>query len=371
MAPLRIGRGFSERGLSLGAALLAASVLLFFGPARSTPCLAQTAAQPLDAPFVVADPSTYDMREYPLPESQTNPSPVGRAHSITVAPDGRIWYSGLVQHNLGMFDPATETFRTWDTPTPRSRPHGIQAAPDGMIWLTLTGIPQNKIARFDPVTELFTEYILPRPAPYPHTVWIARNGDVYFTYEYGDGVGRIDRELQRVTDFAIPTKRSRPYGIQEGPDGYIWVVEFLANKIARLDPRTGEVREWTHPRAAEDPGLRRLAIDAQGRIWFVEHEIGAIGRFDPQTETWQSWWMPRYNGRRDQAYALNFDSKGLLYVSNFGGNYIGRFDPRTESWTIYPHISQPVNCRLMAIDANDVLWCAGSATPVLVRLEAR
>jgi virginiamycin B lyase len=347
---------------------LVGSALLLAGLARPAASQAQASA-PQDAPFVVADPATYDMREYPLPESPTNPSPQSRAHSITVAPDGRIWYSGLVQHNLGMFDPATETFKLWDTPTRLSRPHGIQAARDGMIWVTLTGIPQNKMARFDPVTELWTEYLLPRPAPYPHTVWIARNGDVYFTYEYGDGVGRIDRENHRVTDFSIPTHRSRPYGIQEGPDGNIWVVEFLANKIARLDPRTGEVREWTHPRAAEDPGLRRLAIDGEGRIWFVEHEIGAIGYFDPRTETWASWWMPRQNGRRDQAYALNFDSRGRLFVSNFGGNYIGRFDPRTTSWTVYPHISRPVNCRLMAIDANDVLWCAGSAQPVLVRLQ--
>jgi virginiamycin B lyase len=363
-------RRLRRAGAGALAAVLLASALGTPDLARTSVGLAQT-YEPRDAPFAIADPATYDMREYPLPESTTNPSPAGRAHSITVAPDGRIWYAGLVQHNLGMFDPATETFRTWDTPTRISRPHGIQAAPDGMIWATLTGIPQNKMVRFDPATELYTEYLLPRPTPYPHTVWIARNGDVYFTYEYGDGVGRIDREQGRLTEWAMPSTRGRPYGIQEGPDGNIWVVEFLANNIVRLNPRTGEVRAWAHPRATDDPGLRRLAIDSQGRIWFVEHEWGAVGRFDPQTETWQSWWMPRQNGRRDQAYALNFDSKGQLYVSNFGGNYIGRFDPQTESWTVYPHISRPANCRLMAIDATDVLWCGASAVPVLVRLEAR
>jgi virginiamycin B lyase len=324
--------------------------------------------EPIDAPFVVAEPASYDMREYPLPQSPTNPQPTGRAHSITVAPDGRIWYSGLNQNNLGMFDPTTETFRMWDTPTPKSRPHGIQAAADGMIWFTITGQPFNKMARFDPTTEQMTEYLLPRPAPYPHTAWVARDGGVYFTYEYGDGVGRIDPKTGEVTDWAIPTKRSRPYGVQEGPDGNVWVVEFLANKVARLDPRTGQVTEWTHPRAAEDPGLRRLAIDSQGRVWFVEHEIGAVGYFDPRNESWKSWWMPRQNGRRDQAYALNFDSKGRLWANNFGGNYIARFDEAGPSWTVYPHISRPANCRLMAFDRNDVLWCGASGVPVLVRL---
>jgi virginiamycin B lyase len=326
---------------------------------------------PLDAPFTIADPASYDMREYPLPESETSPSPTSRAHSISIGPDGRIWYSGLVQNNLGMFDPATETFGLWDTPSGRSRPHGIQAAGDGMIWLTETGIPQNKIARFNPTSEAFTEYDVPRRTPYPHTVWIARDGLVYFTYEYGDGIGRLDPASGSLSEWPIPTKRARAYGIEEDADGNVWAVEFLGNKVVRLDPQSGEVREWTHPRAADDPGTRRMAIDSLGRIWFTEHEIGAVGRFDPLSETWQSWWMPRRNGRRDQAYALAFDSKGQLWANNFGGNYLARFDTLTESWVVYPHVSQPVNCRLLAIDANDVLWCAGSATPVLVRLELR
>jgi virginiamycin B lyase len=338
-------------------------------PAAAPSPAGEQANAPVEAAFTIADPSTYEMREYPLPESDTNPSPTSRAHSITVAPDGRIWYSGLVQNNLGMFDPVTESFRTWDTPTQRSRPHGIQAAGDGMIWLTETGIPQNKLARFDPVSEEFTEYDVPRRTPYPHTVWVANDGLVYFTYEYGDGIGRLDPANGLITDWLIPTKRARPYGIQEGPDGNIWAVEFLGNKVVRLDPNSGGVREWKHPRAADDPGSRRMAIDAQGQIWFTEHEIGALGRFDPRTESWQSWWMPRRNGRRDQAYALAFDSKGQLWASNFGGNYLARFDPAAGSFTVYPHISQPVNCRLLTIDANDVLWCAGSASPVLVRVE--
>lgn len=354
------------------AALLLASALAL-PAAGGTRVTEAQGNQPKDVAFRLADPSTYSFTEYGLPESRTNPSPEGRAHSITVAPDGKVWYSGLVQHNLGMFDPATETFKLFDTPTRQSRPHGIQAAPDGMIWLTETGIPQNKMARFDPATELFTEYLLPRANPYPHTVWIARGGDVFFTYEYGDGIGRIDRERQRVTDFPVPTKRSRPYGIQEGPDGNIWVVEFLGNKIARLNPATGEVREWEHPDRANDPGTRRLAVDSQSRVWFVEHEIGALGRFDARTESWARWWMPRLDpsARRDQAYALNFDSKGQLWVNNFGGNYLARFDEPTESWVVYPYPSPRTTCRLMAFDRDDVLWCASSATPVLVRFQER
>src|SRR5690242_3467141 len=30
-------------------------------------------------------------------------------------------------------------------------------------------------------------------------------------------------------------------------EGYVWFGEMRANKLARLDPRTGEIREWDHP----------------------------------------------------------------------------------------------------------------------------
>jgi hypothetical protein len=35
---------------------------------------------------------------------------------------------------------------------------------------------------------------------------------------------------------------------------------------------------------------------------------------------------------------------------------------------VYPHISKAVNCRCMAFDQKGVLWCGGSAKPVLVSL---
>ena len=362
--------GRRSGGALRGLVALGAAAGLLAAPAGIGDRLGAQGYEPMDAPWELAAPDSYDMREYPMPESPTHPA-AGRAHSIGIGPDGRLWYSGIGQHNVGMFDPSTETFRIWDTPTQPSRPHAAGVGKDGSVWLGLTALPINKVARFDPATEQFTEYLLGRPFPYPHTIWVAHNGDVFFTYEYGDGVGRINPATGELTEWSVPTKRARPYGIQEGPDGGIWFLEFLGNKIGRLDPATGQIREWAHPAMANDPGTRRLAIDAQGRIWFGEHEWGSIGVFDPANETWKSWWMPRQNGRRDQAYALNFDSKGYLWVSNFGGNYIGRFDPRSESWTVYPHISRSANCRLMGIDANDVLWCPASGAGMLVRLEIR
>ena len=327
-----------------------------------------------EVPGAVADASTYTMREIPIPESKTHPSPDSRAHSIWVAPDGKVWFSGLVQSNIVMYDPATDQFKSWDTPTQPSRPHGIKVDADGIVWTGYTVPGSNKLVSFDPKTEKFTE--IPtnfgRGFAYPNTLWVAKDGNIFFSYEWGDGVARVEpKNGNKLTEWPVATKVARPYGIQEAQDGMVWVSEFLGNKLLRLNPQTGEIKEFVHPAAANDPGLRRLGIDSKGMIWFAEHEWGGLGRFDPKTEQWTSWLAPRQDGRRDQVYAINIDAKDNVWVSDFGGNYVGRFDPQAEKWTVYPHISKPVNCRYMALDQKGVLWCGGSARPVLVRLEVK
>lgn len=350
-----------KRGLTMITSLLLA---VFLGPFASE-ALAQAKLPPVPQ-VAPADPATYEMREYP--------NPCGNGHSISVAPDGRVWFAGIAQHKLGMFDPSTERFRCWDIPTPRGRPHGIKVDPDGFVWLTVTGIPNNKVTTFDPKTELFVDYFMPKTPQkfmYPHTLVFDRQKNPVFSFEYGDAIGRIQRATGRLEVWPVPTARSRPYGIEVDRNGIIWALEFLGNKIIRLDPTTGNVREYPHPRLADDPGLRRMALDSQGRIWFGEHEFGSIGLFDPRTETWRSWRAPAPGGRPIEIYSFNVDQNDVVWLSHFGANYIGRFDPRTEKFSVYPHKSPQANCRLMDIDQNGEIWCAASGVPQLVRFKVK
>ena len=52
-------------------------------------------------------------------------------------------------------------------------------------------------------------------------------------------------------------------------DGRVYYVDYARGRLGRLDPQTGEVREWVMPSGA---GARPygMAVDAQDRIWFVE-----------------------------------------------------------------------------------------------------
>src|SRR5439155_11936064 len=56
----------------------------------------------------------------------------------------------------------------------------------------------------------------------------------------------------QITQFSIPTAGSVPDGITAGPDGNLWFVERLGNKIARITP-AGLITEYPIPTPSSGP----------------------------------------------------------------------------------------------------------------------
>ncbi len=142
----------------------------------------------------------------------------------------------------------------------------------------------------------------------------------------------------------------------------------IGNKLVEIDPKTGKAIEIPHPRAAEDPGLRAIALDSHGNIWFSEREFGSLGMFDPRTRRWRSWRAPAHGGKAYGTDAIVIDRRDAVWFSHAGGNYIGRFDPRSETVFIYPFLTSNTNCRHMDFAKDGALWCVSSRVPKLVRL---
>ena len=51
----------------------------------------------------------------------------------------------------------------------------------------------------------------------------------------------------RFTFYDMKTPEAGPCNLTTGPDGAIWVQDFLVNKIARIDVNTGDVEEYDIP----------------------------------------------------------------------------------------------------------------------------
>jgi virginiamycin B lyase len=116
--------------------------------------------------------------------------------------------------------------------------------------------------------------------------------------------------------------------------GNIWVGEMTANKLARIDPQTGQVTEWTPPNGQHN--IMEAAIDRQGQVWFTEQLANYIGRFDPTTQTFTVYSLDAAIGPRMAPQDLAFDASGRLWFTLLGGR-IGRLDPATgaiQSWAV-------------------------------------
>ena len=75
-------------------------------------------------------------------------------------------------------------------------------------------------------------------------------------------------------------------------DDKVWYTDYSRGYLGRLDPGTGEVKEWQSPSGPKSAPYGISAI--KNVIWYSESEAApnTVVRFDPKTEKFQSWAIP-------------------------------------------------------------------------------
>ena len=65
----------------------------------------------------------------------------------------------------------------------------------------------------------------------------------------------------------------------------IWYGDVARGTLGRLDPRTGDVKEYPLP-SGEEAGAYAMALDGDGRIWIAETGVrpNRLVGFDPEAE---------------------------------------------------------------------------------------
>jgi virginiamycin B lyase len=129
-----------------------------------------------------------------------------------------------------------------------------------------------------------------------------------------------------IKEWVVPTPRSFPHDPLATPDGAIWYCGQLANLLGRLDPRTGQFKEYRIT-TNENAGPHGLVADKDGNIWFTENYIGAIGKLDPVSGKFSAYPLPDADAR--DPHTPVFDQKGTLWFTVQGANMVGRLQPST------------------------------------------
>ena len=280
--------------------------------------------KPRPAAVIVPGSVQVDIREWPLP------TPGSRPHDPMAARDGSLWWSGQLSNKIGRLDPATGRFKEYPV-NAVSAPHGLVEDKDGNVWFT--GNFRGFIGKLDVKTGEVKEYPLPDPkVKDPHTIVIDHNGLVWFTAQNGNALGMLDPKTEKITLTSPPTRNAKPYGMAVNSKNQVWFVEFGSNKIATIAGDMG-IREYLLPNADTRP--RRIAISPDDMVWYTDFARGYLGRLDPATGEVKEW--PSPSGPKSQPYGIAATKGAIWYAETFAKpNTIVRFDPATEKFQSWP-----------------------------------
>jgi virginiamycin B lyase len=292
---------------------------------------------------------------YPTPTTSSGPA------SMTLGPDGNIWFAESLANKIGRITPAG-AITEFPIPTANSFPAGIAAGVDGNLWFNEAD--GNKIGRITPsgaVTEfnIHTDGALPAPivsgadgalwfaeAQYNNLAWISPFGNIaeyhlsatnnvaggilaiaaapdksiWFTENHANRVGHVT-ETGQFTEVNLPTASAQPSGIVRGPDGNFWFTESQDGgnaRIGRITP-AGVVTEYPITTAASSAVA--IVAGSDGALWFSwsTSTAGKIGRITT-SGTMTQFDLPA----GASADALTFGADGALWFSDFNGSAIGR-----------------------------------------------
>ncbi len=215
----------------------------------------------------------------------------------------------------------------------------------------------------------------------------------------------VEYYLKSNDDPKIKRRGQDPHFDQQGN---VWVTDRnIPNRLVKLDPRTGEQKEWLMPHPQGE--THGLTIDRDGVVW-VPERMGKrqdkdglhLAAFDPRTEKWELFpidperkikdrlqshtpvmdyqgnvWVTMIGGDRfykwDRAtravtmhetpsrpsapYGIDIDSQGNIWMALFrGDSRVGKYDPKTDRFTEYRTPTQPGRVRRASVGLDERVW---------------
>jgi virginiamycin B lyase len=215
----------------------------------------------------------------------------------------------------------------------------------------------------------------------------------------------IEYYLKPNDDPKIKRRGQDPHFDQQGN---VWVTDRnRPNRLTKVDPRTGEWKEWLMPHPEGE--THGLTIDRDGIVW-VPGRIGKrtdkdglqLVAFDPKTEKFEQFPIdpegkikerlqshtpvvdPQGNDgvtmiggdrfykwdrqtrkvtmfmtptRPSSPYGIDIDSQGNIWMALFRGDVrVGKYDPKADKFTEYRTLTQPGRMRRASVDMEDRVW---------------
>ena len=222
--------------------------------------------------------------------------------------------------------------------------------------------PEAKIIP-GPVEATIKQWPVPTIGSRPHDPLATRDGNIWWTGQLSNKLGRLNPKTGEFKEFPVKLQTG-PHGLMEDKDGNIWFTGNFRSLIGKLDPKTGEVTEYPMPDpAAKDP--HTLVFDHNGTLWFSVQQGNFVGRLDPKTGAIKLVHPPTDKAR---PYGMAVNSKNQVFFVEFGAPKVATIDDNMQIKE-YPLPDPAARPRRIAIDDHDIIWYTDFARGYLGRLD--
>ncbi|RLA09413.1 MAG: hypothetical protein DRQ54_02735 [Gammaproteobacteria bacterium] len=287
-----------------------------------------------------------------------------------------VWGADLQKNRLFRVDPNNPTDQV-SYPVPvdgPTGPHTLNDDAEGFIWDA--NIEGDVVHRFNPVTEEWKAYDQFGEGSVAHDIalnssfQVAKdiNGKLWFTLIGKNKLASLDPETGEVEEFDIPmTEGNKPfraavYGAALRGDGKeVWFTQ-LTGGLGAINTETGELSFWQdYP---EGKGPRRIAIDDDDNLYVTLFGSGEMDIYDTQAHKLvKKVKLPDPNAA---PYSALWDRwRNVVWIGNSNADVIYRYDVATGDIGHIPLPSTHAYLRMITFDRKTGnLWTAYSHMPI-------
>jgi virginiamycin B lyase len=207
----------------------------------------------------------------------------------------------------------------------------------------------------DSLNIVYVEYDMPAPSRMPFSATPDKNGFVWIPdFGVANKITRLDPKTGEMQDFSVPfTGTAGVHSAVPAPDGSVWLAEQGSNRLGKWDPATQKITEYqdayvSGKEGTEDGGSKHtVRVGRDGKIWVSGVPLVV---FDPETQKFTRFTEGEY------AYDVKPADNGDAWFTNPRGNKVGKVDGETRKVTEYEAPTAHSYPRRMEIGSDGAIW---------------
>jgi streptogramin lyase len=173
----------------------------------------------------------------------------------------------------------------WDKTIPEYTHHGYQIVTDSKCNPWITDRAWSHIIKGDAATKHIKFWPTPTPSSMPRRGRMDQMDRYWFTEHTADQIGMFDTRTEQFKEFKLPYRHSVPYTVSS-PDaaGWVWASSSTADRIFRLNPKTGEVLEYLVPGLPGSFDAKKISHDPTTKrpvVWMENVRAARILKVEP------------------------------------------------------------------------------------------